>query len=151
MLEAGWLLLLLFLGVCSLFVVACMWPSFRRATQLKTIDEAHAFKGKAPATPKYTQAESAAQAVGQYLRQLLRYAGWWIARLGEEEMDKNSDALYMTLSAEEIGQVAALIIKKVARSKAIHSMPRYTKRQHAEYAAFYEQLKESMERALGEE
>lgn len=28
--EAGWLLLLLFLGVCSLIVVAIMWPSFHR-------------------------------------------------------------------------------------------------------------------------
>ena len=29
--EAGWLLLLLFLGLCSLIVVAILWPSFRRA------------------------------------------------------------------------------------------------------------------------
>src|SRR5689334_13774270 len=50
MLEAGWLLLLLFLGVCSLIVVALLWPSFRRAHQ--TVDEAHTFTStKAPFTP----------------------------------------------------------------------------------------------------
>jgi energy-coupling factor transporter ATP-binding protein EcfA2 len=48
--EAGWLLLLLFLGVCSLIVVALFWPAYRRAHQRQTapvpptpiiVDEAH--------------------------------------------------------------------------------------------------------------
>lgn len=34
--EAGWLLLLLFLGMCGLIVVAMLWPSFRRATENPT-------------------------------------------------------------------------------------------------------------------
>jgi hypothetical protein len=61
-----------------------------------------------------------------------------------------TDALFLTLSAEEIGKVAVLIIKGVERSQAIRAMPRYTRKQHKEYAAFYDQLREAMERAQKE-
>jgi hypothetical protein len=48
MLEAGWLLLLLFLGCCSLIVVAMFYPAYRRS-QLRTVDEAHATTCTSPA------------------------------------------------------------------------------------------------------
>jgi hypothetical protein len=48
--EAGWLLLLLFLGVCSLIVVAILYPSFRRATYPAT-GETEPLKEEAPTEP----------------------------------------------------------------------------------------------------
>jgi hypothetical protein len=55
-----------------------------------------------------------------------------------------NDAFYVTFTAEEIGQIAVLIIKKIERSEAIRSMPRYTTEQHGVYAAFYDELRETM-------
>lgn len=67
--EAGWLLLLLFLGVCSLIVVGVLWPSFQRAHQTthKTLNAAVAraqqAQEKAPFAPTLTPPEKTAQAV----------------------------------------------------------------------------------------
>ncbi len=52
--------------------------------------------------------------------------------------------MFLTLTAEEVGKVAVLIIQGVERGKAIRAMPRYTKKQHKEYAAFFDQLRASM-------
>jgi hypothetical protein len=55
-----------------------------------------------------------------------------------------TDKLFLTFSAEELGKVAALIIKGVERKEAIRSMPRYTRKQHKEFAQFYDELKRSI-------
>jgi hypothetical protein len=68
--------------------------------------------------------------------------------MSDETSEQPSNALFLTLSAEEIGKVAVLIIRGVEHSEAIRSMPRYTRRQHREYAAFFDQLKEAMTGAL---
>src|SRR3954453_7067453 len=125
MIEGGSLLLLLFLGCCSLIAVALMWPTLRSTSPYKIIDEAHAFKGKSPTAPKHTQTENAEQSVKSRLKYYLRYTGWWIARLGEEPME---EALYLTCSAEALGKIAVLIIKGVERKEAIRSMPRYNRK-----------------------
>jgi len=148
MLEAGWLLLFLFLGICSLIVVLLMWPSLRRATQFKAVDESHAFKRKAPTAPSITKVVNSAQAVKPFIKRLLRYAGWWIARLGEETVDQDTDALFLTFSAEEVSKISVLIIQKVERKDAIRAMPRYTRKQHRVFAAFFDQLKEVLDAEL---
>jgi hypothetical protein len=61
-----------------------------------------------------------------------------ISKQGEEP----SDPLSLTLSAEEVGRVALLIIRGVERKEAIRAMPRYSRKQHKEYALFYDQLKD---------
>jgi hypothetical protein len=48
--EAGWLLLLLFLGLCSLVLVALFWPSFRRATTQKALTNTPIVLGEAHKT-----------------------------------------------------------------------------------------------------
>ena len=63
------------------------------------------------------------------------------------EQEEESDRLFLTFSAEEIGEIAVAIIKGVERSEAIKAMPRYSREQHKVYAAFYEQFKESLDRA----
>jgi hypothetical protein len=59
----------------------------------------------------------------------------------------SAGALFLTFSAEELGKVAMLIIKGVERGKAIRAMPRYTRKQHKEFAAFFDALKEAMAEA----
>lgn len=147
MFEAGSLLLLLFLGCCSLIAVALLLPNH---TLPKIVDEAHAFKGKSPTAPKNTQAENAERSVGSRVKYYLRCLAWWIACLGDEEME-DSEALYLTFSAEEVGKIAVLIIQKVERKVAIRSMPRYSRKQHKEFASFYDQLKAAMEHGQKEE
>ncbi len=61
-------------------------------------------------------------------------------------MEQEEDRLYLTFSAEEIGKIAVMIIKRVERREAIRSMPRYTRVQHREFAAFYDQLREVIEK-----
>jgi len=57
------------------------------------------------------------------------------------------DGMFLTLTAEEVGKVAVLIIQGVERGKAIRAMPRYTRKQHKEFAAFYDQLKAVLDAA----
>jgi hypothetical protein len=59
------------------------------------------------------------------------------------EDDKTGDP-FPTFSAEEVGKVAVMIVQGVERSKAIRAMPRYTRKQHKVFGAFYDQLRESM-------
>jgi hypothetical protein len=61
-----------------------------------------------------------------------------------QKPDDSTEALFLTFSAEELGKVAVLIIKGVERGKAIRAMPRYSRKQHKEFAAFFDQLRESM-------
>ena len=61
--------------------------------------------------------------------------------IADEAHATTSDAFYLTFSAEEVGQIAVLIIKGVARKEAILSMPRYSRGQHKAYSAFYDQLR----------
>jgi hypothetical protein len=61
-----------------------------------------------------------------------------------EEQDE-SDRLFVTFTAEEIGQLVVSIIKGVERKAAIRAMPRYTKEQYKVYAAFFDQLKEAID------
>jgi hypothetical protein len=83
----------------------------------------------------------------------------WAIQPGTTELNKQSlklipkqpqkqseiaDAMFLTLTAEEVGKVAVLIIQGVERSKAIREMPRYNRKQHKEFSAFYDQLKASM-------
>jgi hypothetical protein len=65
----------------------------------------------------------------------------------EEQPEKQdeSDRLFVTFSAEEIGKIVVSIIRGVERKEAIRAMPRYTREQHRVYAAFYEQLKEAID------
>jgi hypothetical protein len=62
----------------------------------------------------------------------------------EPEQDE-SDRLFVTFSAEELGQIVVLIIKGIDRSIAVRAMPRYSQEQHREYTAFYEQLKDAID------
>ena len=64
---------------------------------------------------------------------------------------EQEERLFLTLTAEEIGQGAVLIIRKIERSEAIRLMPRYTREQHAAYAGFFDELREAMEKAWGEQ
>ncbi len=144
MLEAGWLLLFLFLGLGSLVVVAVLWPSFRNAQHFKISDETHAFRKKAPSAPKTTKPVQSARSVKLDIKRALRYAGWWIAQLGREDIDESIDALIFTFSVEEIGKIAASIVQKTERSKAIRSMPRYSRKQHQEFAVFFDKLHAAM-------
>ncbi len=59
----------------------------------------------------------------------------------------DTDAIFLTFSAEEIGRIAVMIIKGVPRNEAIRTIPRYTREQHKEYAAFYDGLKDAIEMA----
>ena len=125
-------------------------PTLRSTSPYKVVNEAHAFKGKSPTAPRGTQTEHAEQSVKSRAKYYLRYLGWWIACLGEEEMD-DSDALYLTFSAEEVGKIAVMIIQKVERKVAIRSMPRYSSKEHRAFASFYDQLREAMEHGQKEE
>ena len=58
------------------------------------------------------------------------------------EQEEERDRLFLTFSAEEVGEIAVMIIKGVERSEAIKSMPRYTPEQHRVYSAFFDQLRE---------
>jgi hypothetical protein len=62
----------------------------------------------------------------------------------EEHTEKQdeTDRLFLTFSAEEIGRIVVAIIRCVERKAAIRAMPRYTREQHRVYAAFYDQLHE---------
>ena len=71
--------------------------------------------------------------------------------MGEENMDDKTDALFLTFSVEEVGKIAVLIIKGVERKQAIRSMPRYTKKQHREFAAFFDELKAVIDPELKQE
>ncbi len=62
-------------------------------------------------------------------------------------MEPEEDRLFLTFSAEEIGKIAVMIIKGVERREAIRAIPRYTREQHKEYAAFYDGLKDAIEMA----
>jgi hypothetical protein len=65
----------------------------------------------------------------------------------EEQTEKQdeTDRLFLTFSAEEIGRVVVSIIRDVERKAVIRAMPRYTKEQYKVYAAFYDQLKEAID------
>jgi hypothetical protein len=41
-------------------------------------------------------------------------------------MEQEEDRLYLTFSAEEIGNIAVMIIKGIERRDAIRAIPRYT-------------------------
>ena len=150
MFEAGWLLLFLFLGLCSLVVVAVLWPSFRNDQHFNVADEAHVFRKKAPSSPKTTKLVNTAWAVKPELKKALRYTGWWIAQLGQENVDESTDALIFTFSVEEIGKIAVSIVQQAERAKAIRSMPRYNRKHHQAFAAFFDQLKKAMSEATPE-
>lgn len=68
----------------------------------------------------------------------------------QDEKQDGTDRLFVTFSAEEIGQIVVAIIRGVERTAAIQAMPRYTKEQHTVYAAFYDQLKEAIDWAWKE-
>ena len=36
--DAGWLLLLLFLGICSLIIIAILWPAYQHGRPLHVVD-----------------------------------------------------------------------------------------------------------------
>jgi hypothetical protein len=59
--------------------------------------------------------------------------------------EEQSDRLFVTFTAEEIGRIVVAIIKGVERYEAIRAMPRYSPEQYEAYAAFYDQLKEGIE------
>jgi hypothetical protein len=61
------------------------------------------------------------------------------------EQEEESDRLFLTFSAEELGTIVVLIIKGVDKSIAVRAMPRYTSEQHQEYQAFFEQLQEAID------
>jgi hypothetical protein len=63
----------------------------------------------------------------------------------QPEKQDETDRLFVTFSAEEIGRIVVSIIRGVERKAAIQAMPRYTKEQYRIYAAFYEQLKEAID------
>lgn len=65
----------------------------------------------------------------------------------EEQPEKQdeSDRLFVTFTAEEIGKIVVAIIKGVERRAAIRAMPRYTREQHSVYSAFYDGLKEAID------
>ena len=64
---------------------------------------------------------------------------------------RRSNAVFLTLSAVELGKVAVLIIKGIGREHAIRRMPRYSPEQHEEFSLFYEQVREGIEEAWKEE
>jgi hypothetical protein len=61
------------------------------------------------------------------------------------ENQDESDRLFLTFSAEELGTIVVLIIKGIDRSIAIRAMPRYSQEQHKVYEEFYEQLREAID------
>jgi hypothetical protein len=54
-------------------------------------------------------------------------------------------------SADEVGRIAVMIVNGTERGKAIRAMPRYTRKQHKYYAAYYDLLKEVMTRGVTDE
>jgi hypothetical protein len=64
---------------------------------------------------------------------------------GNTEKQDESDRLFLTFTAEEIGKIVVTIIKGVERRTAIRAMPRYTREQYKVYAAFYDGLKEAID------
>jgi hypothetical protein len=147
--EAGWLLLLLFLGVCALIVVGLLWPSFRSAVGVKTVDKIHAFNAKAPLSPRAPKTATMAQAVRSYVAELLQRVGRYLVQLGYRGAGgESADALFLIFTPEEMGRIAVLVVKGVPRKEAIRAMPRYSRKQHQEYAAFYNTLREVMDNQL---
>jgi hypothetical protein len=53
----------------------------------------------------------------------------------QPEKQDETDRLFLTFSAEEIGRIVVAIIRGVERKAAIRAMPRYTKEQHKVYAS----------------
>jgi hypothetical protein len=68
----------------------------------------------------------------------------------QPEKQDETDRLFVTFSAEEIGKIVVSIIRGVERKAAIRAMPRYSKEQYKVYAAFYDQLKEAIDWAWQE-
>jgi len=61
---------------------------------------------------------------------------------GTDEAD--STPVNLQFSVEEIGSIASLIVSGVDKSKAVRAMPRYNRRQHKGYVAYYERLRQGM-------
>jgi hypothetical protein len=59
--------------------------------------------------------------------------------------EEDSDRLFLTFSAEELGKIVVAIIRGVERREAIRAMPRYTREQYKVYAAFFDGLKEAID------
>ncbi len=61
------------------------------------------------------------------------------------EQQEDSDRLFLTFSAEDLGLIVVSIIKGVERSIAVRAMPHYSEEQHHACEEFYEQLKEAID------
>ena len=59
--------------------------------------------------------------------------------------EADTDALFLTLTAEEVGRITVMIIKGVERDIAIRAMPHYSDKKREEYEALYDQLREAIE------
>lgn len=116
MLEAGWLLLLLFLGTCSLIVVAVLWPSFHRAQQTvggsrQTVEEAHAF------TTFQTEAALPQEEAPSVSIKILPVQGW--LKIVNQQPDDAPHTLIIGTSGSGKTTLAQVIISTRAGKMAI--------------------------------